>query len=100
MTPVRERALQRVKDTVLQALRNKAARVYLFGSCATGAVPQSSDIDVAIEPLEPLPAGFFSDLRETLEESTIPYEVDVVDLREAGNDLRQRVLAEGITWKT
>jgi hypothetical protein len=40
-----------------------------------------------------------ADLRETLEESTIPYEVDVVDLSEASPQFRQRVKREGVVWK-
>jgi len=83
---------------VRDALVGRDARVYLFGSAATGALRASSDIDVAIEAPEPLPAALLSRLREALEESTIPYEVDVVDLGTVDPEFRQRVKREGILW--
>jgi hypothetical protein len=99
MTSYRERVLARVRTIVLEALTGWDAGVYLFGSSATGATRRASDIDVAVEPRRPLPSRVLADLRETLEESTIPYEVDVVDLSEASPQFRQRVKREGIVWK-
>ena len=100
MTTPRERALEEVKRIVLDALRESGAAVYLIGSCATGAAPRSSDIDVAIDPREPLPAGLIAQLRETLEDSTIPYFVDVVDLSTADAEFRRRVISEAVPWRT
>ncbi len=80
-------------------LRESGAAVYLIGSCATGAAPRSSDIDVAIDPREPLPAGLIAQLRETLEDSTIPYFVDVVDLGAVDPDFRRQVLRQAVPWK-
>ena len=95
----RERALERVKGMVLAALAGWDTGVYLFGSSATGATRPGSDIDIAVEPRRPLPPRVLADLRETLEESTIPYEVDVVDLSQAGPGFRERVKREGIVWR-
>lgn len=95
---VRERALEEVRRIVLDALRPYPARVYLFGSCATGSFRRSSDIDVAIEPLSPIPRRLFVSLREALEESHVPYEVDVVDLSAAPPELRDRVRQSGVQW--
>jgi predicted nucleotidyltransferase len=98
LTAERQRALERVRRIVLDALRGRPARVYLFGSSASGSARSSSDIDVAIEPLESLPPGVLSSLREALEESTIPYDVDVVDISAAPPELRERVRQQGILW--
>ncbi|MFS2010165.1 nucleotidyltransferase family protein [Azospirillum sp. CT11-132] len=98
MNPVRLRALDAVKHIVLEQLAGHPARVYLFGSCARGDVGHWSDIDVAIDPLEPLPPGLIGEINEELEESTVPYFVDVVDLRTAGQEVRQEVEREGIEW--
>ena len=68
---------------VLAALGGYDATVWLFGSCARGGVRQHSDIDIAILPRDPLPIGFFGELDAEIEESTIPYDVDLVDLRQA-----------------
>jgi hypothetical protein len=98
MTTPRERSLERVKRIVLDGLQRHPARVYLFGSSATGSVRRASDIDVAIDPLSPLPASVLSNLRDALDESSIPYHVDLVDLTAAPASLRERVRDEGILW--
>jgi hypothetical protein len=46
-----------------------------------------------------LPPGFFSDLAESVEESSIPYDVDIVDLRSAAPTLLDEVRREGVKWK-
>lgn len=98
MNPVRLRALDTVKRIVFEHLAEHPARVYLFGSCARGDGGHWSDIDVAIDPMEPLPPGLIGEMNEALEESTVPYFVDVIDLRSARGELRQEVEREGIEW--
>ena len=83
MNATRQQALEELRQMVLDALGDHEAEVWLFGSCARGSVRQHSDIDIAILPHDELPSGFFSDLAESVEESSIPYDVDIVDLRSA-----------------
>jgi hypothetical protein len=90
--------LAEVKRLVLKGLAGYAVRVYLFGSQAQGTARHTSDIDVAILPLEPLPPWVLSVLREALEESHIPYHVDLVDLSITDAAFRERVMREGIVW--
>lgn len=95
---VRARALTEIRQMIFDRLGDRSARVFLFGSCARGTWRQSSDIDVAIEPLEPVSDDLFADIRDALDESDIPYFVDVVDLRRVDPAFRTRVLREGIAW--
>jgi hypothetical protein len=95
----REKVLTQVKELVLQALEGVPASVYLFGSWARGEERRTSDIDIAVRPEGPLPAGILRSLRDLLEEAPIPYRVDVVDLREADGALWERIKKEGILWK-
>lgn len=83
---------------MLEGLRGHQARVYLFGSAAKGLAGAGSDIDVAVLPLKPLPVGVLSSVRERLEESTIPYQVDLVDLTRTDPSFRKRVQEEGLLW--
>ena len=92
------RDLAEVRDIVFQHLAGRNATVYLFGSRARGRARASSDVDIAIESAEPLPPVLLAEIRDALEESTIPYNVDVVDLRTAGAALRAVVKREGIRW--
>ncbi len=90
--------LDQVRALVMRSLGARRAAVYLFGSWASGRRHRVSDIDVAIEAAEPLGPGLLARLREALEESTIPYRVDVVDLADADPAFRERVRREGVAW--
>lgn len=94
----REGMLAEVRRIVDSHLGEFGVRVYLFGSFARRRERTASDIDVGILPSAPLPAGLLSHVREDLEESWIPYRVDLVDLSQAGQDLMQSVMLEGIPW--
>jgi predicted nucleotidyltransferase len=98
-TLVLQHDLEFTRKIVLERLKNFRARVYLFGSQATGKARLYSDIDVAIMPLQKLPLAIFSEIREDLEESDIVRKVDVIDLRETDESFRLRVEKEGIVWK-
>jgi predicted nucleotidyltransferase len=98
MNPARERAIEDLRRMVLKTLGERAAEVWLFGSCARGDARQHSDIDIAILPHDQVPPGFFAELAADFEESTIPYDVDLVDLRRADPALVEEVRREGIKW--
>lgn len=94
----RDPYLDRIKDMVLDGLSGYAVTVYLFGSRARGPVRRASDVDIAVEAQEPLPPRVLARLRDRLEESTVPYRVDILDLASAGDALRERVKREGVVW--
>ena len=88
-----------MKRVVLEEVRDFRVQVYLFGSCARGNIHRSSDIDLAVLPLDPLPEEVLSEIREALEESSVPYVVDLVDLSQTDASFRATVLREGVSWK-
>lgn len=98
-TPVLTHDLEHAKKILLEQLQAFRAKVYLFGSQATGKARLYSDIDIAILPLQPLPVHTLSEIREKLEESNIVRKVDVLDLAETDDDFRKRVVEEGVVWK-
>jgi predicted nucleotidyltransferase len=95
-----ERDLAEARSIVQRALKGYQVRIYLFGSQIREGkrLSASSDIDIAILPLEPLPAGTLSRLREALEESNVLRQVDLVDLSRTDPELRELVLKEGVLW--
>jgi len=94
-----DRYVEQVKDIVLGALAPYAASVWLFGSRARGDATPASDVDVAVDPHEALPPALLSELDEALEESSVPYFVDLVDLGRADESFRARVRREGVVWR-
>lgn len=93
-----EHDLEQVRRLVLGGLGEHPARVYLFGSRATGGARPTLDIDVAVWPLTELPEGTLAAIREALFETTIPYTGDLGDLRETDAAFQARVSAEGVVW--
>lgn len=89
--------LAETRRIVLRGLEGFPAR-YLFGSRATGTARRTSDVDVAVWPTTELPVGTLALIREALEESSVIYTVDLVDLRDTDEAFRARVLAEGTLW--
>jgi len=90
--------LQKTKDIVLKALGDQDVQIYLFGSWARHEQKKSSDIDIAIEGKVDISA-LVRNVREQLEDSTIPFRFDVVDMGFASEILKQRIRREGILWK-
>ena len=95
----RQDILKQVKELVLKSVEKTPARVYLFGSWARGDERANSDIDIAVEPIGVISPSLLQNLREELEESHIPYNVDVVDTTEANATLINNITREGILWK-
>lgn len=92
------KALDDIRRILREVVGGREVAVYLFGSWARGEATPISDIDLAIEAPTPLPPGTLARLRERLEESSVPYRVEVVDLKDADPAFRQRVLEEGLLW--
>jgi predicted nucleotidyltransferase len=95
----RERYLEHVKQIVLAAVADREAQIYPFGSFASRSERQSSDINVAIDAGESLPAGVMANLADELEESTVPFEVDLIDLSTVSGDFRNNFIQEGLPWR-
>lgn len=87
------------KKLILDFMRNEDAKIYLFGSRARNTAAVSSDIDVAIKYNGTSNRCKIAALRDELEESNIPYMVDIVDTNEAASDLLAEIEREGIEWK-
>ena len=90
--------LDRVREIVTLRLRGHPVEVYLFGSWARGEARRLSDIDVGILPRGDLPIALLSRIQEELEESSVPYPVELVNLREVSPDFLARVRKEGVRW--
>ena len=90
--------LNEVRRIISAGLQGYRVHLYLYGSWAAGNATRTSDIDVAVLPLDPIPRDLLARIREDLEESRVIYPVDLVDLSESPEDFRERVLREGVSW--
>jgi len=89
---------------VLQILRQHLpphARVWVFGSRATGKARRGSDLDLALDLGEKLPPELETTLRFAFEDSDLPWTVDVVDMQRIDGIFRQNVERDRIAldWR-
>lgn len=94
-----EKYLDRIRLIVFNVLRDRNCSIYLFGSRADGSYRAGSDVDIGIWAEKASDSLRLGMLREKLEESTIPYKVDVVDLRTTSVAFRENVFKNGLLWE-
>ena len=86
----------RMRKIFSLAIPEKSYRIILYGSRARGDDRDGSDVDFAISG-ESITDGDLSHVREFWEESTIPINLDLVDLGKIDDKLTSRIKAEGVT---
>lgn len=96
--PARQVILANVRRIVSMVISDTPHQLYLFGSFADGKERPSSDIDIAIEAAQQIQHSTMVKLRDCLDESNIPYRVDVIDLRNASPQLEREIRRGGILW--
>jgi predicted nucleotidyltransferase len=93
------RVLARILSVLRESLEGSRCSVWLFGSRATGRSTPVSDFDLAIQAEESI-LRQLARARMELEESTIPFRVDLVDLQEASDALVEEVRRKGVlVWR-
>ncbi len=89
------RYLPRITEILRRVFAGLRCSVWLFGSRATGRAGAASDFDLAVSSTEDI-FPLLVRARDELEESTIPFRVDLVDLREASREVAEEVRLKGI----
>jgi predicted nucleotidyltransferase len=87
-----------VRNIVLQKVPLDKYAVFLFGSRATGNARKMSDIDVGILGNEPLNTIIKLDIEEDLDESIVPYKVDIIDFFRMDTAFKKEALSEIQIW--
>jgi len=84
MNPAGEPGLKKAKIIIMGAF--PAAKIWVFGSRATGKNKPSSDLDLCVDAGEKISLDKMAKIRREIEESDIPYRVDVVDRQAVDKD--------------
>jgi predicted nucleotidyltransferase len=85
------------QETIIQLICARVAdpvAIYLFGSVAADAAHESSDIDIAVLPQEPLSTETRWNLQQELA-IALRTDVDLVDLLSASTVMRLQVVSNG-----
>ena len=91
---------EKYKRQLLEIIHKRVPQstVYLFGSRATNAETAGSDIDLAIDTGRPIAYQTIIKIQCDIDETTIPLNVDIVDLQTVPASLKETILREGIKW--
>ena len=87
-----------VKQIVLKHIPKDNFAVFLFGSRAVGNAKPLSDIDIGILGPEPLSTIIKGDLESDLEESIVPYKIDLIDFYKVDKDFKKEALNTIQIW--
>ncbi|MCB0411986.1 MAG: nucleotidyltransferase domain-containing protein [Bdellovibrionales bacterium] len=85
------------ENLLIQPMKNKGYRIWVFGSRARGKHHKYSDIDVLYESkFHSQDARFIGDLEESLENSNLPIKVDLVNVEDLATSYEQSVFVPRI----
>ena len=92
-------AVKEARRITLSILKGQQVKAWLFGSRASGRARNFSDIDVALDAgAKQVPRGLLVRLADALEESHIPFRVDLVDMCAVSPAVRINIEKEGQLW--
>jgi hypothetical protein len=94
-----ESIIERIMFIVLEYLGDEEVRIRVFGSRAKGRQRKGSDIDIAVIPKNDWNDIKLTLLRERLENSNIPWKVDLVDFSKVDEDFKRFASKDMIFWK-
>ena len=86
----------RIVWDVLRRHLPDGVKVWVFGSRATWATKDSSDLDLALEGDDEIPPRSLAALESAFEDSDLPYAVDVVDVKRIGERFRRIVTEQRV----
>jgi len=90
MAPQHERIVLDILDAHLPA----GAAVWAFGSRVSGRARRYSDLDLAIDAGRRLTIDETATLRESFDESDLPYRVDIVDWQAISDEFHRLIAAD------
>lgn len=80
---------QLLRQIIYKYLPDDSYKAFVFGSRATGRNRKFSDLDLGINGPKPLTPKEYISIQSDLEESDIPYRVDLVDFAKINNKFKQ-----------
>ena len=87
-----------VKNIVLKHVPQDEFAVFLFGSRAVGNDKSLSDIDVGILGMRALPYNIKGDLESDLDESIVPFKIDLIDFYQVDEVFKNEALSTVEIW--
>lgn len=86
----------KIVQNILKKYFDESTKIWVYGSRAKGTAKKYSDLDLAIDTGTMLSALLISEIAYELEESDLPYKVDLVDWTTLSPHFKQRISSDKI----
>jgi len=94
MANMSQKTEKEIKRIISKFLDPKEYQIFIFGSRAAGRAKKYSDYDIGIWGKKSVPWHILAMINESLEESDIPYKVDIVDFSLLSPEFRKIALSK------
>lgn len=78
-----------IQDSIRRYLPDPSYSAFLFGSRVNGGNRPWSDVDVGIFGPHPIPGSVLEKIRGDLDDSSLPYRVDLVDFKKTSQNFKK-----------
>ena len=93
-----EKYLNMLKKIIFSIVDKNKVMIFLFGSRVSGRHSSSADVDIGLFADEKLPINLYNKIRNAIDESIIPWEVDIIDFTRADQTFKEETLKDVIVW--
>ena len=87
-----------LREIVLSIVDIDKVMVFLFGSRVSKHHASRADADIGLLAEEKLPEKLFHEIRNAIDESIVPWRVDIVDFTRVDPSFKQKALKDIIIW--
>jgi predicted nucleotidyltransferase len=98
-TKIMNKYEKQIKQIILNEINSLNIKIVLFGSRARNEACKTSDYDLALDAGKQINNKLLRQIRSKLEDSIIPYKVDIVDFAAVSLNLQKQIVKEGIEWR-
>ena len=89
-----------ILKNILEKYLPSSAVVYAFGSRVKGSAKKFSDLDLVIDARERLNRSVMTNIASDLEESDLPYKVDIIDWNTISETFKKIITDDRVmVWK-
>jgi hypothetical protein len=93
-----EKYLKMLKQIILSIIDKEKVMVFLFGSRVSGRHSAGADADIGLLSDYKLSANLYHNLRNAIDESIIPWQVDIVDFNRVDASFKAEALKDIVIW--
>ena len=92
MTTIEKTEIE-IKKIIYKFLKPEEYKLFVFGSRATNNARKFSDYDIGISGSKPISFKKTALIKEALEESDLPFRVDIVDFSMVSSEFKKEALS-------